>query len=480
MSAPTEVSSASFRVVPTKTVVKPTPLDTGLQKTLTKDKRYLETTQLPIVTVAGTYIEDLKGLHGLPELDTSTDIVLSRAHYSMALGVAIQAWGKRIDPKKAWVVDPTNYVNHADWQKVTITETIGKILARHPILKQLKDLVDTFGRQKLPILTSITPPLEFLCKDIKRPILSLHIAAGNILALMGKTVVQVITDPHVREDYLANAEKPNMWFCVFDEATKHEFFEKAAKLGKYVDPRHVIVAGPPIDPRVIAAGKSKRPWRANRPLRLCITTGGLGTNKVEIETIVAQLAPYMRKHHNTIQLMVYAGTHADIKNSVLDIAKKERLTTTLISGHDPAEFTISGHLVRLLTHRTHHELTVLYHPQIVDANELLIKHGFPWADGFISKPSGDMAYDVAAAGSFLLTLQEWGEWEHNVRQRFEVLGIAQKAEVMDIVEQIKRITHIHRQGLPWVYQAQSATQEMPELYTRGAANIVATVKKLQK
>lgn len=480
MSAPTEVNAATYRVVPTKTVVKPIPLDPGLQKTLTKDKKYLETTQLPIVTVAGTYIEDLKGLHGLPEIDTSIDIVLSRAHYSMALGVAIQAWGKRIDPKKAWVVDPTNYVSHSDWQKVTITETIGKILARHPLLKQLKDLVDRFGRQKLPILTSITPPLEFLCKNVKRPILSLHIAAGNILAQMGKTVIQVITDPHVREDYLANAEKPNMWFCVFDEATKHEFFEKAAKLGKYVDPRHVIVTGPPIDPRVIAAGRKKHPWRANRSLRLCITTGGLGTNKVEIETIVAQLAPYMRKHHNSIQLMIYAGTHADIRDSVLEIAKKERLTTTLISGHDPAEFTISGQLSGLFSHRSHHELTVLYHPQIVDANELLIKHGFPWADGFISKPSGDMAYDVAAAGSFLLTLQEWGEWEHNVRQRFEVAGIAQKAELINIVEQLKTITKMSRHGLPWVYQAQLATQELPEVFWSGAKNMAKTALSIGK
>lgn len=492
MSAPTTTgdrsSANSSTVLPYTGVVPPrvaqplpTALDPDLQFTLLKDKKILETTELPIVTVAGTYLEDLKGLHGLPERDTDTDIVLSRAHYSMALGVAIGAWQRTIDPKKAWIVDPTNYVNRTDWSKITITETIGKVLARHPLLKQIKDLVDRFGRQKLPILASITPPLTYLCADIKKPILSLHIATGNILAKMGKTVVQVITDPHVRSDYLANAHLPNMWFCLFDEATKHEFFEKAVSMGKYVDPRHVIVTGPPIDPRVINAGQHKKPWRANRPLRICITTGGLGTNKVEIETILNQLAPLMRRQHNTFQLMVYAGTHADIRDSVLDIAQKERLTTKLISGHDPANYTISGRIRRLLKlNRPRAELTVLYHPQIVDANELLITHGFPWADGFISKPSGDMAYDVAAAGSFLLTLQEWGEWEHNVRSRFELLGIARKADTMHIIDQLRDITKIKRHELPWVYRAQQAAKELPDLYLQGAKNIVATVLGLQK
>ncbi len=482
MSAPTEKTASSYgtSAVPKRKNLAPVTLDSALQQTFAKDKKFLESTNLPVITVAGTYQEDLKGLHGLAENDTTNDIVLSRAHFSMALGIGVAAWGSKIDPKKAWIVDPTNYVSRTDWSKITITETVGKILARHPLLKQLKDIVDRFGRQKLPILSSITPPLYYLCKDIKKPILSLHIAAGNILAEMGKTVVQVITDPHVRSDYLANAEKPNMWFCLFDEATKHEFFEKAVSMGKYVDPRHVFVTGPPIDPRVIAAGTHKKPWRANRPLRICITTGGLGTNKVEIETIMSQLAPVMRHHHGLLQIMVYAGTHSDIKNSVLDIARKERLTTKLINEHDPAEYTISGRIRHWLgLHQQHHELTVLYHPQIVDANELLIKYGFPWADGFISKPSGDMAYDVAAAGCFLLTLQEWGEWEHNVRQRFEIAGVAQKAEVMNIFEQIKAITKMQRHGLPWVYQAQLAAKNLPDLYLTGAKNIVKMMSEVR-
>ncbi len=57
--------------------------------------------------------------------------------------------------------------------------------------------------------------------------MSFHIATGNILAKQDKQVIQVITDPHVREDYLNNAELPNISFCVFDETTKIEFLQKA-------------------------------------------------------------------------------------------------------------------------------------------------------------------------------------------------------------------------------------------------------------
>lgn len=59
-----------------------------------------------------------------------------------------------------------------------------------------------FGRKKLPILDSITPALLYLSERIERPILSFHTSVGNVLAGQGKTVFQVVTDPHVREDYL--------------------------------------------------------------------------------------------------------------------------------------------------------------------------------------------------------------------------------------------------------------------------------------
>ena len=202
----THLAAASHRPIMSVTDL----VDPILKKTFAADKKYLEETQIPIITVSGTYQEDLKGLHGLVESDRGADIVLSRAHYSMTLAVAIAAWGQRIEPKKAWAVDPTNYVTSAEWQKVAITQWVGKVLARHPLLKLAKDFVDKFGRSKLPILKSITPPLQYLTQKVTRPILSFHIAAGNILLANGKKVVQVITDPHVREDYLTHADNPNL------------------------------------------------------------------------------------------------------------------------------------------------------------------------------------------------------------------------------------------------------------------------------
>jgi hypothetical protein len=388
------------------------------------------------------------------------DVVFSRAHFSMALAVAIQAWHKNIDPDKAWLVDPTNYVTKNHWNKIILTEMIGQTIARYDWLKTLKSFIDRFGRQKLPILDSITAPLLFLTERLHKPIISMHIASGNILIEQGKKVVQVITDPHVRDEYLTNAEKPNVLFCVFDERTKIEFLEKAMVRGLKPNPNHVIVTGPPIDPRVVAIRKHKIAWR-NGPLRLCITTGGLGTNKTEIKTLLEQLLPELRKRPSPYQLLIYAGTHEDIYQMVVELAKKH-------------------HVAINRTGQSNHDLRVIHHPHLVDANEHLLHYGFPWAHGFITKPSGDMAYDAAAAGCFLLTLSEWGEWELNIRELFEQKNIGRRAEGHHIVEQLQALTTTHGRAQSWVEKAMNEALSLEPLMLHGAREILQVAENFSK
>ncbi|MEX0896216.1 MAG: hypothetical protein WDZ94_04800 [Patescibacteria group bacterium] len=421
-----------------------------------KDKTYLETTQVPIVTISGTYREDLKKWHGLPNNNTDRDVVLSRAHYSMALGVAMQTWKTVPDPQKAWLVDPTNYVAGRDWLSVNVAERIGMTIARRPILHRIKSWIDRFGRQKNPILSSITPPLLYLFENVRTPILSFHISAGNLLADQGHTVLQMITDPHVRSDYLTHAESKNMHYLVFDESTKFDFLEQSAIQNIQADASRIYVSGPPIDPRIIAAGRTKKAWRSG-PINICITTGGLGTNKTEIELICQQIFPLLNK--NKYRLIIYAGTHKDIFELIEEKAKQHRLT------------------IQPLT-KENAKLRVIYHPQIIDANELLIQHGFPWADGFISKPSGDMAYDAAAAGCFLLTLQEWGEWEHHVRIVFEERDIARKAVLEDIVTQLDVLSSAKGRAQSWMEQAMHSANALDKSFLNGAKQILATHAKL--
>ncbi len=396
-------------------------------------------------------------MHGLPNNETDRDVVFSRAHYSMALGVATYAWKEKVDPQKAWVVDPTNYVSKDKWFSIQLTEIIGKTIARNSILKTAKDFIDRFARKKLPILDSITPPLLYLTEHIKKPILSFHIAAGNILAGQGKTVVQVVTDPHVRAEYVTYADKKNISFCVFDEATKVDFLEQAAKLDIKADPDRVIVTGPPIDPRIIAAKNEKNPWRSGI-LRLCITTGGLGTNKEEILKMLRQFLPELRKRSLEYQLLVYAGTQHDIADEVEKLAQENRIA---IGGLNDKKA----------------KLRLIYHPQIVDANEMLIKHGFPWAHGFITKPSGDMAYDAAASGSFILTMAEWGEWEERIRVIFEQKNIGRTADTNSIISQLEVLRSAQRKSQSWIEQAMHNAQKLEPLYLNGAKGILNAVKQ---
>jgi hypothetical protein len=438
----------------------PELFDPVLVKTLQRDQEALATSAVPIVTVSASFKEDLKGMYGFPEDDSIPDVVFSRAHYSMALALATSAWGRSIDAKKAWIFDPTNYVSHQDWRSILLTELVGKTIARHSILKSVKDLIDRFGRKKLPILDSITPPLLFATSEVKQPILSLHIAAGNILAAQGKTVLQVITDPHVRADYLQFAEAKNMQYCVFDEQTKQDFLEKAALLELKVDPAKITVTGPPVDPRIIAAGKKKQPWRSG-PLNVCITTGGLGTNKSEILKILRQLMPELRRRPSPYRVLVYAGTQSDIAEAVLALASEERVTAGELEDSDA-------------------KLRVIYHSQIVDANEQLTRYGFPWAHCMITKPSGDMAYDAAASGSCILTLAEWGEWEDVIREVFVQRGIARAAITDHIVTQLESLTATTSKPHSWVERAQLNAFNLDPLFRSGSANILKTYQKLAK
>lgn len=480
-----------------------------LQKIYQEDKKLLEQTQVPIITVSASFREDLKGLHHQAEKDSGTDIVLSRAHYSMALGVAMQAWGNKIDPKKAWFVDSTNYVSTTAFKSVQITDLIGKTIARWPILKSLKDIVDKFGRSKMPILDNVTPPTIYLCSGIQKTILSFHIVTGNILAAEGKKVIQMITDPHVRGDYLQNAHLPNMRFLVFDEATKEAFFALAKTLGKKIPQNQikdkVIVTGPPIDPRIVNCNQKKAVWNKDQTLKICLTTGGLGTNKTEISSILKQLLPVLKKQAQgqktdlpRTELILYAGTHEDIKNLAIALAKENNLSYQLISPKDPAAFAINESIKVDKQELSDSRLKILYHPQIVDANELLIEKAFPWADVFISKPSGDMAYDAVACGAALLTLKEWGEWEFNVRAFFEKNGTATQAEVDNIVEQLVKITQISESTFTtsnpksaarptpnlkddiqksWLGEAMSNSKKLDQIFYHGAENILKAVKE---
>lgn len=432
--------------------------DSNITQTLSADKQLLEQTQVPIITLSASFREDLKKMHGLPNNNTDPDVVLSRAHYSMALGVAQEAWQGQVDPKKCWIVDPTNYVSKDDWMSVRMTEEIGKTIARHSFLKKAKDLVDRFGRKKLPILDSITPALLYLSERIERPILSFHTSVGNVLAGQGKRVFQMVTDPHVREDYLDFGELPTKYWFVFDEKTKIELLEKAALIDKVVDSERIIVTGPPIDPRIVAGRVKKQPWRSG-PLQLCITTGGLGTNKSEILQLLNKLLPELHKSHCPYELLVYVSTQRDIYTEVLETAGKHQITVSPLA-------------------KTDAKLRVIYHPQIVDANELLIKYAFPWAHGFITKPSGDMAYDAVAAGCFLLTLQEWGVWEVSIREQFEHLGISRRLLLEDAIDQLEVLSSAQGKAQSWIESAQRAALTQPASFTSGAKTILKTYKQL--
>lgn len=438
-------------------------IDAVTEQLLAEDRELLSTTKFPIVTVSSSYRDVVEAEHELADKINHPDITLSRAHYSMALGVAVAGWGSdKADPKKAWLVEPTNYVTKKDWKRVAFTETLGRLLARHTLLEKIKKLLLDRNRKAFPLTTTITPPLLFLTERCEQPIISLHSVTGNILAQAGKKVVQVVTDPHVREDYVQFAHLPNIHFCVFDENTRFEFFHMAAAHGKTVEPNRVVVTGPPIDPRIVAARDEKKTdsWK-RRPLRVMLTTGGLGTNKDELQKLLDQLLPLTRKRTNEVQVLYYAGTNADHASMVESMAKKHNVA-----------------IGRMSDRRAN--LRVLHSDDIVDANNLLLMYGFPWADVVYTKPSGDMAYDAAVAGCALLFLRPWGAWEVNIRQIFTQMGIAQLAELEEgqVEHQLLSIRDT-APGTAWLQHALERAHSLPPHFVRGSENILNVARRVR-
>lgn len=426
------------------------PQDLDFPDTLHADKHKLEKADVPVVTISATFKQDIETLtHEKAKI--KDEVVLSRAHYSMAVAILEKAKEMK---KTAWLVDPINYVSPAAWKGIARVEYIGQMTARIALLRTLKNIFDKFIRSKLPIAKAIEGPLLYAVRLVTKPVVSIHYEAGNILSRNNKVVLQVVTDPHVRPHYLFEADRPNITFAVFDEGTKKEFFRKAEEMGKKVDQERVVVTGPPVDPRIIKARLSKKKSSfKERGLRLVITTSGLGTNKHEIEKILDNI--FASINNSNLELLVYCSTHADFNTMLYSLAYKYKVP------------------VGSKTDKT--KVRVLFNSSIVHANQDLIDFGFPWADGFVTKPSGDMAYDAVAAGCFLLTLEPWGEWEEAIEKIFTDLGIAKKAEIGKFSNQLQDLINSG-----WIEEAQDKALNIDKLYLEGAEKIIKLHQKLAK
>lgn len=417
-------------------------------KTLHEEKHKLAKAQVPVVTISATFKDSIARRTGEKNY-ISQEVVFSRAHYSMAVAILVEAQRRK---KTTWLVDPTNYISRDDWKRILLIEKIGKLTARIKILKKLKEFVDTYVRSKFPLSTAIYEPLLYVTRLTKKTIVSLHYEAGNILAENDRRVLQVVTDPHVHDTYLSKAERENITFAVFDQNTQKTFLEKAKKMGKNIDEKRVIVTGPPIDPRIVAGRLGKNLNKiSNRNLRLVITTSGLGSNKGEIENILEKILPNLTALK--VELFLHAGTHKDFYDMFLSIAQKYGIS------------------IGKVTEKA--QVRVNYEESIIETNQNLIDYAFPWADGFVTKPSGDMAYDGAASGCFLLLLEPWGVWEENVEKVFSNLGIAKKADVNNFDEQLVKL---RENG--WLEKARNNVLKIDSLFLEGAKKIVDLQQKL--
>lgn len=437
------------------------PKNLDLKKALSWEQKQLEKVDVPIVTVSGTFKKEL-AKHFATQPLLEGDVLYSRAHYSMAEAVRQQAI---LNQQSTYLVDPMNYVDEEGWKKVQFTQTVGRLMARYKPLRWLKDQIDTKARSKLPIRDAITKPLLYLTEFVQKPIISMHYEAGNILAEHRYNILQYITDPHVRPQYLDSlpfkdthlntSPMGHVTYAVFDQHTKTSVFQTALELGKLIQENQVEIVGPPVDPRIIAAGLTKKSIKSGEPINLAITTGGTGSNLAEIKTILHRLAPLLRPPEK-IRLFLYTAVHKDFRDFYEEFAHEHAIRIGNIDDETA-------------------RIRILHEDSIIDANENLIKYMFPWAHGVITKPSGDMAYDAIAAGCFTLFLEPLGPWEENIQKIFTTQKIGFDFHVDTALSHFRSLLsggHLH--------QALKNTSKIDLLMRSGVKNLLKLHQKLSK
>lgn len=434
-------------------IATPPPKDLDLEEALLQENLLLKNSAVPILTVSATFRKELADKYHSEIHSSSPDVVFSRAHYSMAEAVRYMAEEMKL---KAQMSDPTNYVSVKNWKNVEFVETSGQMVARIKLLKWLKDKVDTFVRGKLPVAEAIQEPLDYLTSEIVKPVVSLHYEVGNILAKNGKKVVQVVTDPHVRPQYLDCLPSDNITYALFDEETKMDFVAESKRQNKTLGENQLIVTGPPVDPRICRVGMNKKVMKKEEPVNLAICTGGLGTNLSEIRKALDILSPLL-KPPEKIRLFLYAGTHKDFRYFFEEFAEKQNIRVGNLDDETA-------------------RIRILCEDSIIDANNNLIKYMFPWAHGVMTKPSGDMAYDAAAAGCFMFFLQPWGEWEENIQKRFAKMEIGFD---IDLDNDVKFLLSDWSSN-PKLIQALENAHNLPKLFREGTKNIVNLQQKILK
>ena len=426
------------------------PEDLDLRSALHEERHLFEEVDVPIVTVSATYRKELAKKYK-SIVHTPSDVIYSRAHYSMAEAVRRQALEMG---KTSHLSDPINFVTLEDWKKLEFTQSMGKLIARNKILKIIKEKLSSLTREKVPISQAAKKPLLYLTASTPRPIISMHYETGNILANTGRVVIQAVTDPDVHSQYLAELPGKDenstldstITFAVFDEKTKELFYQMAEKLNKKINVDQVVVTGPFVDPR-ISALKSSKTIRKDEPINLAVTTGGLGTNLKEIKRVLENLSPLLTPPEK-IRLFLYAGTHSDFRNYFEEFARVNHIR---IGNWDEPDSRIR----------------IMHDDSIIDANENMIKHIFPWAHGVITKPSGDMAYDAAAAGCFLLFLEPWGVWEEKVQEVFIKNGVGFD---LDVANAGKFYTKLHNSGK--LESAIINAKNLPPIFREGCKNLI--------
>ncbi len=356
-----------------------------------KAKMLADTSKIPILTASEV---------GNSRYDTRTS-PLSRAHATIAQSVA-QVLNGATDV----YVDVLQYVNNRDFLKFEKLARRAKRVASSPRLHDVYNRYSPLIRRIVNPDKKVQPVVDYFAKSIasrgdNTPVITTHYSVGNALLESlkargdGRSVVHYVTDPsHIHTQYLKHKDDPRTHYFVFDKATASALEDAG------VDADKISVTGFSTHPDLSPAEARSV---ADRKLRVGIFTGGVGTNRAEIETIVQNFNPENQ------QLVVYCGTHTDIMESSLGLVSRN-LRTKIVPAQNFQESDIGDeHIVFVVGTSLEGAVPASY--KVLN-----------WSDVVATKPSGDIAIEAVLSGHPVIPLSHWGVQEDVIDDMLHAYG----------------------------------------------------------
>lgn len=394
-------------------------IDAQLAKRFRADQQSLADTQVPILIYSSV-------------VRSGKVIGQSRTQLALALTVAEQFWGARIQADKAWITDASASMSSAQWSQLYHQTPTKQSAVNSMWLSHLKSWLSGVDAPPTNPAT-INTLLLYLTKSIERPIVSFSSILSELLLNQGKQVIHVVSDATASKRLLHLGLHPNVMLIVFDQNIKHDLVEQAELTQQPIDARKIEVVQLPVIQRLLSKNQRKLAWRSGS-LRLLVDASGNFSSASSDVQLVKQLVRGVAHLAVPIKLLLYCGTDTKTAQKLATVVQQARLTVAPLAD-------------------TQAPIRLIADPSLTLAEQQLDQLGWRWAHGCLCSPTVDWLAAAVASSNFLLTKPARTDWEADLVRQLHTLGVSTQVHEEHVLEQLESLMRAGVRGQSWIERA---------------------------